>query len=65
MKDVLYYDVNGTRRYPRTLIEAFPHADNTNPFCKPAQWEVDFDNVFAYIGIFIAGFLLGLVYAYR
>lgn len=65
MNDIRYYDVNGTRRYPRTLIEAFPNSDNTNPFGKPAQWEVDFDNVFAYIGIFITGFLLGLCYAYR
>jgi hypothetical protein len=65
MKEILYYDVNGTRRYPRTLLEAFPQSENTNPFCKPVQWEIDFDNVVSYIVIFIVGFLIGLIYAHR
>lgn len=65
MSDVKYIDVNGTRKYPRTLQEAFPNSDNSNPFHKPVQWEIDLDNIFAYIGIFFSGFVLGLAYAYR
>jgi hypothetical protein len=65
MKDVLYYDVNGTKCYPRTLRDAFPSHNDANPFGKPAQWEIDFDNVVSYIVIFIVGFLIGLIYAHR
>ena len=63
MNKVLYYDVNGTRCYPRTLREAFPNHDDTNPFCKPAQWEIDFDGVVSYIAVFAIGFIIGIIYA--
>lgn len=63
MKTDLYYDVNGTRRFPRTLQEAFPNTDNTNPFYKPVQWEKDIDNLFVYVALFACGFLLGMAYA--
>lgn len=64
MNDIRYYDVNGTRRFPRTLREAFPFDNDTNPFCKPAQWEIDFDHVLSYIVIFCIGFLLGYMYVH-
>jgi len=59
----LYYDINGTRTYPRTLREAFPNTlDEVNPFGKKSQFEIDLDGIFAYLAAFGVGFLFGYIY---
>lgn len=60
-----YYDVNGTRCFPRTLREAFPYDMDTNPFGKKTSTERDIDTIIGYIGVFIGGFILGIVYVSR
>ena len=60
-----YYDVNGTKRFPRTLKEAFPHDMDPNPFgCKSAS-EKNIDNIFSYLAMFFVGFVCGIAYASR
>ena len=61
----LYYDVNGTRSFPRTLREAFPHDMDTNPFGSKTTADRDIDTIFGYIGVFIAGFIFGIFYVSR
>lgn len=59
----LYYDINGTRTYPRTLREAFPNTlDDVNPFGKKSQLEIDFDGACTYICLFSVGFLFGYIF---
>ena len=60
-----YYDVNGTRCFPRTLKEAFPHDMDDNPFGKKSTAERDIDTLFGYLGVFFAGFILGIAYVSR
>ena len=64
MKD-LYYDVNGTRCFPRTLREAFPHDMDTNPFRSKTTADRDIDTLFGYLGVFFAGFIFGIAYVSR
>lgn len=59
----LYYDINGTRCYPRTLREAFPNSlDEVNPFGKKSQLEIDLDGFFTYLALFGCGFLFGYIF---
>jgi len=61
----LYYDVNGTRCFPRTLKEAFPNDLDPNPFNKKTQQEIDIDTLIGYVGVFFVGFILGIAYVAR
>jgi hypothetical protein len=58
----LYYDVNGTRCFPRTLKEAFPNDLDPNPFNKKTQQDRDIDTLIGYVGVFFVGFILGISY---
>ena len=60
-----YYDVNGTRCFPRTLKEACPHDMDDNPFGKKSIAERDIDTLVGYLGVFFAGFILGIAYVSR
>lgn len=61
----IYYDVNGTRCFPRTLKEAFPNDMDPNPFNRKTQADRDVDTLIGYVGIFFAGFILGIAYVSR
>lgn len=61
MKD-LYYDVNGTRCFPRTLREAFPHDMDPNPFGNKTYEEKNLDNIVSFVVIFFLGFIFGMAY---
>lgn len=60
-----YYDVNGTRCFPRTLKEAFPQDMDENPFGKKTSKERDIDTLIGYVVVFFVGFTLGMAYVTR
>lgn len=61
----MYYDVNGTRCFPRTLKEAFPYDMDPNPFNKKTTAERDIDTLIGYVAVFFVGFILGMTYVAR